>query len=454
VTVSGKDPVDATLTMVQGAIISGRIYDASGQPLSNVNVQAFSNGYQNGFALLQVAASKATDDRGEYRLFWVPPGDYYIGVAPRSDVPVPAGSLPSAKTFYPGVTRLTEATTVAIRAGDNLSGIDISIRPAPSFKISGQISSSVPVPPSADGTPAQGNAVLMLVSRDLNAPDDTASRMLGNVSLVPSIGLFEVTNIPPGSYELFARVPDAGGQGLLQGFAWGHVPIDVEDKDIRGVAIAVDPNSEVKGTVKETGGAPLPSSVRIVLLPDGGASKIPLYQLVATRGTGTAQDGSFAVPAVPPGRFRVGAIAGLPANQYLADVRQGGMSVFDSGFDVGGKSAGPLEILIGSGAGTVEGTVQEGPLKPVAGAAVVLVPESRRILNRALYFSTTSDASGRFALRGVPPGEYQLFAWESVVPNAYQNSGFLAKHAGRARTVRVGQGTTVSVEVPVIPSGK
>jgi hypothetical protein len=63
----------------------------------------------------------------------------------------------------------------------------------------------------------------------------------------------------------------------------------------------------------------------------------------------------------------------------------------------------------------------------------------------------TSDALGRFSIRGVPPGDYKLFAWESIPSFAYQNSAFIAKHEERGRTVHVGQGGTSSMELQIIP---
>ena len=128
------------------------------------------------------------------------------------------------------------------------------------------------------------------------------------------------------------------------------------------------------------------------------------------------------------------------------------MSVFDLGFGVSTRSNDTIQVVIASGAGTVEGVVRESALKGFPGANVVLVPEASKRENLALYFPATSDASGRFVIRGVPPGDYKLFAWESIRPFAYQNAGFLAKHEERGRIVHVGQGGTENAELNVIPA--
>ena len=111
-------------------------------------------------------------------------------------------------------------------------------------------------------------------------------------------------------------------------------------------------------------------------MADDAGAKIPAYQQVSRRTVPVDAAGAFAVPAVPEGRFRVSAVAGLPPDMYLADVRQSAQSVFDTGFDVNSGNTAPLEIVLATGAGTVTGVVLDGPMKVVPAATVVLVPET------------------------------------------------------------------------------
>src|SRR5207244_2586566 len=124
ISVAEKETKQASLSMVPGAIIAGRVYDTTGAPLLNAQVQAFSTAYQTGFALLQPAVAgpaKTTDDRGEYRLFWLPPGDYYLGATPPARTGGPGTPFqPGARTYYPGMTRLNDAMPITIRGGEDL----------------------------------------------------------------------------------------------------------------------------------------------------------------------------------------------------------------------------------------------------------------------------------------------------------------------------------------------
>src|SRR5262249_11529006 len=70
------ESIEVSLAMTPGAVISGQVRDAFGQPMTNVNVDVLKVTYREGFPTLRAIAGQATDDRGEYRVFWVPPGEY------------------------------------------------------------------------------------------------------------------------------------------------------------------------------------------------------------------------------------------------------------------------------------------------------------------------------------------------------------------------------------------
>jgi hypothetical protein len=331
--------------------------------------------------------------------------------------------------------------------------MDVAVRTAPTFKIAGSVTNNIPLPLDANGTVSAATVFFHLANRELEAPiDGNNANNFGNMALAVATGSFELSNVPSGSYELLARVADPNAGTGLGAFSWGRAVVDVNDRDVRNVAIAINPPATVKGVVRAAGGAAVPPNLRVTLTPMGGATRINLYTLLTARAAPVAADGTFAVQSVPPGRFRIGAVAGLPPTFYIADIRQGAISVFDAGFDIDSRTPDPVEIIVSSGAGVVDGVVQDGPLKTIAGAVVALVPESSRFENRALFATTTSDSSGRFTLRGVAPGDYRLFAWVSTPPNAYQNAAFIRKHETNGKIVHVEQGTTVHAELPIIPA--
>ena len=454
VNVGAQSMSDITISMVPGALISGRVRDAAGRPQSNVNVQVFTISYQTNQPILQPVAAKTTDDRGEYRLFWLKPGEYFVAATPRQG----AGGATTTpqevyvKSFYPNAADITKAIPLSVKIGDELSGIDIEIQAVPPLKVSGQVISTLPArEPNGRGAVAAPAATLMLLRRDTSIPDDPTARVVGTVGLSGSTGKFEVSGLLPGSYDLYARIMDPRGSAGPGGggvFAWGRTPLDISNRDVEGLTIGVHASVDVNG-VATTDGGPLPStfaSVRVVLQPAGSTAKIPQYLGVANKVQTPKADGSFTVPAVAEGNYRVH-VLGLPPNAYVADIRQNTTSVYDSGILIGDKTPEPLEILLSTNGGTVQGTVYTSDKKVVPFATVALVPSLEHRQNTELFKTVTSDALGQFVISGIRPNDYKLLAWDNISSGASQNASFVAKYEAQGSTVKVAAGSRITAEV-------
>jgi hypothetical protein len=160
--------------------------------------------------------------------------------------------------------------------------------------------------------------------------------------------------------------------------------------------------------------------------------------------------GNFSAPDIPSARYSL-QVSGLPETAYVADIRQVGATIFNTGFVVGSEPAIPLEIVVNANGATIEGIVQTPDSKPAGVTTVVLVPPAADRQNAMKYKSMETDNNGSFSMKGVPPGEYTLFAWESVPFTAWMNSDFLAKYQNRGHRVLVSQGTRVNVQLEQIP---
>ena len=68
-----------------------------------------------------------------------------------------------------------------------------------------------------------------------------------------------------------------------------------------------------------------------------------------------------------------------------------------------------------------------------------------------VYRSATTDSEGRARLEGVVPGNYTLYAWEEVQPNAWTDADFLRNFVNRGTAVRVDPGGVLTVEGRLIP---
>jgi hypothetical protein len=359
--------------------------------------------------------------------------------------------------MYPGTLDIARATPVSVRAGEQVTGIDIQLPKESLPKISGKVTSTISAEETAQQASlyneALGRPTLMLLGRDPGKPDIGAgtARTIGTVTLNGGSGTFEVAGILPGSYDLYVRIPESNAGGG-SGFAFAKVPIDVKNENISGISITVNHSVSVTGNLTIDGKAPGSTPVRIQLQPDGSGVKLGVYQAVGQRVVTPGANGAFSVVAVPPGLYRMAMGPGLPDDLYVADVHQGGVSVFDSGIDIGSEKPNLVQVALNSGAGTIEGTALDAAGKPLAGAYVALAPLMARRQNRALYHTATSDANGKFTIHNIAPGGYQLFAWQqSIPPGAYLNSDFLRKYEDRGRFINVIAKATFAEQINAVP---
>ncbi|HET9130718.1 MAG TPA: carboxypeptidase-like regulatory domain-containing protein, partial [Terriglobia bacterium] len=159
--------------------------------------------------------------------------------------------------------------------------------------------------------------------------------------------------------------------------------------------------------------------------------------------------GKFTAANVPEARYTF-QVSGLPATAYVSDIRYGGTSVMDNGF-VHDQSGNSVQIVVDPNGAILQGTVVGADGKPAANATVVLVPIQARRQNALLYKNGATNESGTFTLRGISPGPYTIFAWESVPPTAWQNAEFLSKFESRGQQITLSATSVANVQLNVIP---
>jgi hypothetical protein len=481
VSVAAGQPARVNLPMIPAGTISGRVTN-NGKPISGVPVQAFLITYRNGYPVLQATSSRNTDDHGEYRLFSLTPGDYLVAATPRNSAkpklldvtevstPIAATTLASAeqplRTYYPGTIDSTAAALVPIRVGHEVLAIDIPLKTSPLYRVSGDVRVfSIPVSSVSDAfrqkDSARAEVKFGFRNPDAPAEETALSQEFVVVTLKPAgdafVGKFLATNIPPGFYEWKAEMYQKGADGDIRPTA--VIPIEVRGADVEGLLLNVHPTVTVKGTVTVDEKPPGMNKVSVWLQAEGAQARKFGYQELAYRAVlADKTTGTFSISGVPVGLFRV-MTGALPRNLYVADVRSGGRSVFDSGFDVGTDAPPPIEVALRSGSGSISGTVIDGNGKAVPGAVVALVPALPYRQNRARFHAGAADVSGRFSIGSVAPGEYQLFAFSAaietesaVIPNgAYFSSAFLARFEEKGVAVIIsGQAPAVTTELTVI----
>jgi len=476
----GQRLADIQLALTPTGSISGHVYDRDGEPAGRAIVQALRPIYRDGKRVLTIVQSVLTNDRGEYRLFLLPAGAYYV-TAKTARVPdvepripgIPIAQRPSAvritepartvtfeqasgpvvstrtlptgevadeievTVYYPGATEADRAARIDLRAGANSDGVDIPTPgPVRGRRIRGIVMSN--------GQPvAEAGVVAVPRTSDPNlvVPADRSG----------ADGSFDIAGVVPGSYVLFASDRNMTGA----------VPLQVGDVNVDNVVIAVTPGFRLSGRIvvdgqSRNGSDPNVAGQHVTLRRDpnilGMPSAGPSYS------PPPSADGSFVLEGVPPGDFRVtlgfpAPRQSLPPDAYVKSMLMGAANVLEGGLHLSGQPRDVLEIVIGANGGRVSGTVVNAGRDPVPNTTVVAVPDANDRQRADRYKSVSSDGSGRFQIRGLAPGSYTLFAWENVDEGAWQDPDFLRPYEIRGASVRVRDGSDESVQLTVIPGG-
>lgn len=419
-----------TVPMIPGAVIIGHLRDATGRTVPKVPVNAMVIGYRNGMRFVASVRSAQTDDTGQFRLFWLTPGQYFLAAAPAANT----GAL---TTFYPGSVEPTTGNVITVSTGQDLAGMDFSLQSGRTVTISGDVA-------EVEGSPASPRNLTVTLVRQ---PGIGREPITGTFPVVEGRKTaFELRGVPPGTYSLYANTTWNLRSATL---------VDVFDRDVSGIQIALHLNVTVPGVVTLDGEAPRVNGlVRFSPFdPDGKTAIDDLSRPRDPRqreGVPIAPDGKFSAADNPWGRYAI-RIIGLSPDSYIDEVQQGGVNVYDGGINLTTDAfrypTDQITVKVKSNGGRIEGVVQTSDRKPLSRAVVVLVPPVVRRRNPSLYLVTTSDADGRFSLRGIQPGEYKLFAWESVPEGAWQNAEFLAPYESQGRAVSVQPSISTQVEV-------
>jgi len=440
---AGEEIRNVRLRLTPFGAISGRIRDDQGSGIAGVSVQALVASYQQGRRVLVAPSLPArilnslteTNDKGEYGLD-LPPGVYYISAQSRTSTVGEEGGARAiggaSKTYYPGTLVVGLAATVTVSGGET-PGVDFSLASSMRslhkvyVRLDGVDQSSLP------GRMPAGALIAELRDRlSLDRIPISGSLHRGQG---PDSQSLIIDGVPDGAYDLLVEgVLQGGGRGR------GMTPVDIRGEDLHDVIVTLHPAQNIEGRVVSAD-------------PSRHLSFSGLTVELGSHSGRVDPDGTFAVASVLNGFYPV-TISGLPPQAYVADIRYGGTSLHETASSLNGPElqtgfvSAPLQIVVADIGGAVDGIV-EGR-EAAAGATVVLVPPSSRRFVKSYYKATTASGSGAFSFKGVPPGAYQLFAWQSIPDTAWLNPEFMSRWEGRGRVIVIEAGGIVNVRTPLL----
>jgi hypothetical protein len=425
----GEDLRGFVFALIPGGVISGRVINASGKPSANTSLTAMIMFYEDGHTVLRPSGVTAnSDDRGEFRLFGLRPGEYYV----RADYRASPASVDIIRSYFPGVPGTVDATPIVVNENGESPGADFRLSESGTVKISGTVN----VPGNASRTAVQFY-LFRAGSEQLEDPytvsfPNTAS------SENRSVGQFELRGVPPGQYSLVATLFDAA---QARSFI-GRMPVDIGAQDIRNLFVELRASADLKGRIVLEDGSAVQRM--LTLRP----REVHAFSIRVQTAINSNVDGTFVIPQVPESRY---SFTQNSNDSCIVDIQQGGRSAYDDGF-VGGMDAEPVTVVLSNTCGTVQVQVVDDKQQPVLNAFVSLVPAGERRKNPLLYRRSLFDvaASKYPPIQGIPPGEYRMFAWDNVPPNAELNAAFLAKFEDRGVPVTVRRGESAMIQIPLI----
>lgn len=372
------------ISMPKGGVVTGVVLDEYGEPSAGTPVRALRMVMRTGEKRLESAGTNTTDDRGQYRIYGLQPGQYIVTAQPRNT---------------------------------GLGGLQVSV--------AAEIESALQQMQQQLGRGA-GAALPGMGGRGAGAG---RGGQLGDLLQNMAGGRGQQV------LEQLQQQLDPDGQPAV-----GYAPVFFPGTTSPSAATAVDivvgqerygvdfqlqlvSTSNVTGTLSGVDGV-TPSGAQVTLAPVDTLPGLP----GATQTVRANQTGAFSFRNVTPGQYRVSARA-----QVRTPVVESEVAVTPSGRGGrgGGRGGPPAEILWASADLTVDGRdvsdvglqLQKGmtvsgrlafdgtkllPPTDFSRVRVMLTTVGTQDTEFGGLPNATVDATGRFTIIGVPPGRYSL----------------------------------------------
>jgi hypothetical protein len=430
-----------TIALPRGSVLGGRITDEFGEPVANATVIAMRYSYAAGGRRLTAAPGSnsrdTTDDQGQYRLFGLPPGDYFVSATLRSgpEAADPTGEVSGyAATYFPGTPNLNEAARVTLTVSQENTTVSFGLIATKLVRVSGQVLTSA-------GTPATGGQVILMPASDA-AGRGVMMQQGGGGGRVDQTGRFTLSNIAPGRYQVQARGGGRGGDGEV-----AKMDLSVGTEDVSGLTMVTAPGAIVTGSVVSDNGEPFdfaPQQLQI----GARAATMEAQGPGAGGAARVAANWTFELRGLTDARvFRVNA----PQGWTLKSVGLAGQDITDVPTELPpGQSVSGMQIVLTKKTTTLSGAVADSRGQPLLDATVVVFPANDRLWTFQSRFirAARPDQEGVYRLSGLPPSEdYLIVAVQGLEDGQAGDPEFLASIKEAATRFTLADGETKAVDV-------
>ena len=450
---------NATILLRKGGVITGAVTDAAGKPLVGMRVSALSaehaaatSGLQAGsMATLQNMQPRTTDDRGQYRLYGLPPGQYLVvanGAALLAGSDYAFAAQPP--TFHPSAT-MDVATPVTVNHGAETTGVNIRFRGGAGYAVSGTLQGLA----AGDGMVSSATMVQL---KPVNS-----DQLLATAMVMPFGGAngFAFYGVPNGEYEIFARqivLKDQSQQGSAP------QRIKVNNADLTKLSLTLSAMSGIAGKLALSAAAKcqderlseLDETVLRVNRAPAQAKSAKNYGLAAITGelafsypneqgafrfTGLTAGTFWLTPDWPSAHWHIESLTSIAANKAAA-------SLMNTGFVLrAGQQLTSVTATLAANGARLQGRISAND-RARLGAQVFVVPaDAEAQLNVYRFAETTAQADGGFAFDNLAPGKYWLAARAAAKPDEAARQPLAWDATERGKLIKEAAAANQSVEL-------
>ena len=457
----------------RGGVIAGRVLDEDGEAVPGASVQIMRYQYQQGDRRLTPAGAGQTDDKGQYRVWGLMPGDYYVNALTRQQGggfgggfggggrggPGGAGGgrgggrggppggpdgdaalggatddqdqMNYAPTYYPGVTSVNEAKPITVGVSQEVLDINFNMQLVRTSQLSGVVT-------NPDGTPVTSGNVNLL-------PDGGAGRGQIGTNYGGRIqwdGAFAIARVPPGRYMLRARGDDSDTP------QFAFQPVSVTSDDVNDLTVILSAGATITGTLSFVPGSTPPPDLTPFRMSAPSTDQSALGSQPNAR---VDKDGNFALSGVPAGLHLLRS-QGNTRGWNLKSVTLNGRDVTDTPIDVkSGQTLANVAVVFTDKVNEISGTITTQTGDPMPDYTVLAFstdaslwrPQARQIM------TARPDQTGKYRIRGLPPGEYYLATVDPSEQGEWFEPAYLDEHRNGAARVTLSDGDTKTQDFKV-----
>lgn len=389
-----------------------------------------------------------------------------------------------APTFYPGVMTLRDAQPIDLASGEGREGVDLRLEPVSAVRVSGTV--------TGPGDAIAGLRLRLLAdgAETLGDGSETAT------TAVAGDGTFTFANVPAGQYSILARwvasefvtrpalllpmaelpmspnsltistmgAPEGLGHDYREldrkGSAayWGRVRVDVGDREVSGVVVALQRGVTISGR-GAWDGAPAGGAF---LKQQGAPLALRLQAEPANGDISVAGPSQFRSQPSDPAAFSFEGL--LPGQVYLRgtlppkimSIVWNGRDMTHRPFDTSeGRDYTDVVVTFTDKTTSLTGAVLDDRGRPVADASVIAFPVEREQwanygFNPPRLRAAQPASNGTYRQTVLPPGEYFVAAIRPLAGVDWRNARFLEAASRLASRVTLDWGDAKTADLRLV----